>query len=74
LFADGVTERRLIEAFRQLRVPRRLFKFLYRLLVNHCNAHTDHQPEWRISSEMFESTLAVYLRDQDAFDRGLAAG
>jgi hypothetical protein len=74
LFAPSVTERRLIDAFRQLRVPRRLFKFLYRLLVNHCNAHTDHQPVWQISSESFESTLSVYLRDQEAFDRGLAAG
>jgi hypothetical protein len=74
LFAPAVTERRLIDTFRQLRVPRRLFKFLYRLLVNHCNSHTDHQPVWQISSEQFESTLAVYLRDQDAFDRGLAAG
>lgn len=74
LFAPSITERRLIDTFRQLRVPRRLFKFLYRLLVNHCNAHTDHQPAWQISSELFESTLSVYLRDQDAFDRGLAAG
>jgi hypothetical protein len=74
LFEPEVTERRLIEAFRQLRVPRRLFKFLYRLLVNHCHAYTDRQPEWKISSEMFESTLSVQLRDQEAFDRGLAAG
>ena len=64
----------MLDTFRQLRVPRRLFKFLYRLMVNHCNAHTDQQPAWKISSETFESTLAVYLRDQDAFDRGLAAG
>lgn len=74
LFDPVITERRLIETFRQLRVPRRLFKFLYRLLVNHCNAHTDQQPVWQISSEMFESTLSVYLRDQEAFDRGLGAG
>jgi hypothetical protein len=74
LFVAAITERRLIDTFRQLRVPRRLFKFLYRLLVNHCNAHTDHQPVWQISSEQFESTLAVYLRDQDAFDRCMAAG
>jgi hypothetical protein len=74
LFDPAITERRLIETFRQLRVPRRLFKFLYRLLVNHCNAHTDQQPVWRISGEMFEATLAVHLRDQEAFDRGLGAG
>ena len=64
----------MIEAFRSLRVPRHLFKFLYRLLVAHCNAFTDENPAWTISSEMFESTLAVYLRDQDQVDRGLRAG
>ena len=54
-----------------LRVPRHLFKFMYRLLVAHCNAYTDDDPAWQISSEMFESTLAVYRREQDAFDRGV---
>ncbi|MCE9544391.1 MAG: hypothetical protein K8T25_02555 [Planctomycetia bacterium] len=74
LFDPVVTQRRLIDAFRALRVPRHLFKFLYRLFVAHCNAHTDENPAWQISSEMFESQLAVYLRDQDSVDRGLKAG
>ncbi len=74
LFGDAVSERRLIEAFRSLRVPRHLFKFMYRLLVAHCNAHTDQSPVWTISSEAFESTLALYLREQDKVDRGLRAG
>jgi hypothetical protein len=74
LFDDGVTNSRLLEAFRSLRVPRRLFKFLYRLLVNHCNAHTDDAPVYKISPHLFESTLAIELRDQDAFDRGVGAG
>jgi hypothetical protein len=56
---------------RSLRVPRHLFKFLYRLLVSHCNAYTDEKPVWKISGDMFESTLALYRRDQDAMDRGL---
>jgi len=73
-FDDSVTERRLIEAFRTLRVPRHLFKFMYRLLVEHGNAHTDENPSWTISSELFDSILAVYLRDQDQVDRGLRAG
>jgi hypothetical protein len=71
LFDPTVTPRRLIEALRSLRVPRHLFKFMYRLLVAHCNAHTDEDPAWQISSEMFESTLAVYRREQDALDRGV---
>jgi hypothetical protein len=74
LLEDSITNERLIDAFRALRVPRHLFKFLYRLLVAHCNSHTDEKPEWRISKETFEATLAVYSRDQDAVDRGLQAG
>jgi hypothetical protein len=44
---------------------------MYRLLVAHCNAYTDDNPSWQISSEMFESQLAVYRHEQDAFDRGV---
>jgi hypothetical protein len=74
LFDPSITERRLTDAFRGLRVPRHLFKFMYRLFVAHCNAYTDDAPNWKISSERFESVLALYSRDQDAFDRGLRAG
>jgi hypothetical protein len=74
LFDDSIDDSRLTSAFRSLRVPRHLFKFMYRLFVAHCNAYTDEAPSWKISSERFESTLALYGRDQDAFDRGLRAG
>jgi hypothetical protein len=74
LLDDTITDQRLVDAFRSLRVPRHLFKFLYRLLVAHCNAHTDDKPVWQIPRETFEATLAVYSRDQDAVDRGLQAG
>ena len=72
LFDDSVDQRRLIDGLRSLRVPRQLFKFLYRLLVAHCHAHTAEQPVYRIPVERFETTLAVFRRDQEAFDRGLA--
>jgi len=74
LFDPGVSQQRMIEAFRTLRVPRRLFKFLYHLIAAHCNAHTDQNPTWKIAPTLFESTLALSLRDQDAFDRGVGAG
>jgi hypothetical protein len=74
LLDDSITDQRLIDAFRSLRVPRHLFKFLYRLMVAHCNAHTDERPAWQVPKETFEATLAVYSRDQDAIDRGLQAG
>ncbi|MCA9248517.1 MAG: hypothetical protein KDA42_15435 [Planctomycetales bacterium] len=74
LFEDSVSDQRLHEALRSLRVPRHLFKFLYRVFVAHASAHTDDRPAWKISAETFESTLALYSRDQDAVDRGLRAG
>jgi hypothetical protein len=74
LLDASIDPQRLTGAFSSLRVPRHLFKFMYRLLTTHCNAHSDAQPVWKISSEMFESVLALYRRDQDAFDRGLGAG
>lgn len=73
LFDDSVDQRRLIETMRLLRVPRHLFKFLHRVLVTHTNAHTDDSPVWKISGETFESILALYRRDQEAFDRGIGA-
>jgi hypothetical protein len=74
LFEAEIDPRRLMEAFSALRVPRHLFKFVYRLFTAHCNAHSDENPQWKISSGTFESVLALYQRDQDAFDRGVAAG
>ena len=71
---EGVDQRRLMDAFASLRVPRHLFKFMYRLFTAHCNAHTEEQPAWKISAATFESVLALYSRDQDAFDRGVGAG
>jgi hypothetical protein len=72
LFDPAVDQRRLIDGLRSLRVPRHLFKFLHRLLVSHCHSHTSEQPVWTIPLEQFERELAVFQRDQDAFDRGLA--
>ena len=72
LFDDTVEQRRLIDGLRTLRVPRQLFKFLYRLLVAHCHAHTAERPVYRIPLDRFERELAVFRREQDAFDRGLA--
>jgi hypothetical protein len=73
LFAPEISDQRLIDAFRSLRVPRNLFKFLYRMIVGHCNAHTQSEPVWQIPREAFEASLAVFSREQAAVDRGLAA-
>ncbi|MCA9154433.1 MAG: hypothetical protein KDA55_19055 [Planctomycetales bacterium] len=71
LFDESVSDDRLVQSLRSLRVPRHLFKFLYRLLVDHCNSYTDRAPQWRIPAATYERSLAVYLRDQDALDRNM---
>lgn len=70
----AISDRRLLDAIGTLRVPRHVFKFLYRLLVTHCHAHSAEQPSWVISSQLFETTLAVYQREQATLDRGLTSG
>ena len=65
LFDEDISYQRMLSAFQSLRVPRHLFRFLYRALVDHCNRYTDAQPEFRIKAETFESTLAVYSRELD---------
>ena len=74
LFDESISQQRVLDALRTLRVPRDLFKFFYRLFVAHCGAHSDEDPKWTISSETFESVLAVYQRGQEAADRALGAG
>lgn len=67
LFDDSVDNARLMNAMRALRVPRHLFKFLYRLIVAHTNAHTDDSPAWKISGETFQSVLSVYQSEAGRF-------
>ena len=73
LFEGDVTDTRLVDAFAALRVPRHLFKFLYRLLAAHCQQFVESQPQWKIGAGTFETQLALYRRDQQAVDRGLGA-
>jgi hypothetical protein len=73
LLDESISDGRLLDAMRSLRVPRHLFKFLYQAMVAHCNAHTDDEPAWRISAAVFESTLALYQRDRSAMERGRGA-
>jgi hypothetical protein len=74
LLDPAIDVRRLKDGLGTLRVPRHLFKFMYRLFTTHCNAHSDDSPVWQIDQGEFESVLALYQRDQDALDRGVGAG
>lgn len=74
LFDESVTDAELISTLERLRVPRHMFKFLHRLLVDHCHRYTDDSPRWKIARETLQSTLALYLRDLQEFDRGQGTG
>lgn len=74
LFDESVSEGELIATLERLRVPRHMFKFIYRLLVDHCSRYTDDKPRWTIARETLQSTLAVYMRDLSEFDRGQGTG
>ena len=72
LFDEHVETPRLIEAFASLRVPRQLFKFLYRVLVAHCQTYVDTEPHWQIDAATFEAQLALFQRELQANDRVFA--
>ncbi len=74
LLDPTLPERRLFDALQSLRVPRHVFRFLYRLISTHCNLHTQDAPSYRIAIDTFESELAVFRRELEAAERGLAAG
>lgn len=60
LFDENISEQRLVLAMLQLRTPRSLFRFMYKLVAEHCKRHRSSDPQYKISGETFESTLAVY--------------
>lgn len=74
LFEDSISEGELIGIFDRLRAPRHLFKFLYRLLVDHCSKYTEDHPEWKIRRETLQATLAVFSRDLAAYDAKRGTG
>lgn len=74
LFDPQIGERRLVETLESLRVPRHVFKFLYRVIAAHCNAQSGSTPSYQVSPITFEAELAVYRRELQAADRGLGTG
>lgn len=69
-----VSDDSLKDALGNLRTPRQLFKFLHRLIQEHCQRHTEDNPRWTIDSDTFRSVYGAHLRDLDAFDRGYGHG
>lgn len=74
LFDDSISREELIGIFARLRAPRHLFKYFHRLLVDHCSKYTEDQPKWTISRETLQSSLALFLKDLEAYDQGRGTG
>jgi hypothetical protein len=73
-FDPRITRNELITTFDRLRAPRHLFKFLYRLLVDHCSKYTEDEPQWKIQPETLHATLAVFQRELEAYDQKQGTG
>lgn len=71
---DAISDDYLKDALGNLRTPRHLFKFLHRLIEEHCHRHTEDAPRWTIDYDTFRTTYAAYIRDLEAFDRGYGHG
>jgi hypothetical protein len=74
LVDDAVSDDSLKDALGNLRTPRQLFKFLHRLIEEHCHRHTEDSPRWSIDPDTFRTTYAAFMRDLEAFDRGYGHG
>ncbi len=71
---DAISDDYLKDALGNLRTPRHLFKFLHRLIEEHCHRHTEDAPRWTIDYDTFRTIYAAYIRDLEAFDRGYGHG
>jgi hypothetical protein len=71
---ESVGDDSLKDALGNLRTPRQLFKFLHRLIEEHCHRHTEDRPVWSVDGDTFRTTYASYMRDLEAFDRGYGHG
>lgn len=75
LFVDeGVSDDTLKNSLGNLRTPRQLFKFLHRLIEEHCHRHTEDNPRWTVDPDTFRTIYSAHMRDLEAFDRGYGHG
>ncbi|MDR0391099.1 MAG: hypothetical protein LBH59_04260 [Planctomycetaceae bacterium] len=70
-FSPNIDRNKLINAFAKLRVPRHLFKFLYKLFAQHVHSYSESEPVWQIPENTFETELALYLRNREAAEKNL---
>ncbi len=63
-FDSSLSESRLLAALQSLHTPRNVFRFLYRLISEHCKRFRSESPQFKIATDLFESTLANYLSEE----------
>ncbi len=71
---ESISDDSLKDSLGNLRTPRQLFKFLHRLMQEHCQRHTEDNPRWSIDPDTFRTIYSAHIRDIDAFDRGFGHG
>ncbi|MEM0913847.1 MAG: hypothetical protein AAGB29_11765 [Planctomycetota bacterium] len=72
LFADDVDRQLLIDALGQMQQPRDAFKFLYRVIREHCRLVPEEAPQYQIARLTLESVRQEEARRVDEFFRGFA--
>jgi hypothetical protein len=71
---EAIGDDSLKDALGNLRTPRQLFKFLHRMMEEHCHRHTEDAPRWTIDADTFRTMYSAHMRELDAFDRGYGHG
>lgn len=71
---ESISDDTLKDSLGNLRTPRQLFKFLHRLVEEHCHRHTEDNPRWEVDPDTFRTVYAAHMRDIEAFDRGYGHG
>jgi hypothetical protein len=71
LFEADVTTDDVIEALDQMKQPRDAFKFLYRVLQEHCHSASDENPEWRIAKPVLDNVRRQEAQRVQDLYRGL---
>ena len=60
-FTEDMTIDHLIKSLELVRTPRRVFKFLYDLMSEHAQSFTEQNPQWKISTRLFDEKLKDVL-------------
>jgi hypothetical protein len=71
LLDPTIRDDEIINYFDRMRIPRNLFKFMFRLLNNHCMDHTGDRPVRQIDRDTWVRTRAAFDKDMD---RAMIAG